>query len=158
MTDSLEPEPRTRAGASRRPSWSNALIVLPWLIGVVWMLYEACGYRDAATRQHTTSGIITAHDPGNHDRYGYSFCVGGRAYYGWDVPRNTEKWRIGQQVTVYYDATDPTTNSLRDFHPEFLEVIRPVPLLIVGITSTLMIIFFLRLRASPTNSSPPPAQ
>lgn len=67
-----------------------------------------------ATRQRTTTGVIIAHEPANHNRYGYRFDAQGRDYLGWETPPAAEP-RIGQEVTVYYDNRDPTDNALTDF-------------------------------------------
>src|ERR1041384_5877520 len=118
MTELFEQKVRDAGSAWRRPSWWHALLVLPWLIGVVFFLYESEIYRNAATRQQTTFGPVTAHEPANHSRYGYTFTVEGLKYDGWQVPHDSEEWAVGQQVVVYYDAANPSRNTLRDFTAE----------------------------------------
>lgn len=115
----------------QNPSWLHLLIALPWMIGIIWCLY---GWRaDAAisTRQQTIEGMITAHEPANHDRYGFTFSTGGRTYRGWEIPQKTE-YTIGERVTVYYDPTDPSRSALTPFDELSLRAFGPVPLLAIG--------------------------
>jgi len=152
MTELFEQQVRSAGRAWRRPSWWHALLVLPWLIGVVFFFYESQLYRNAARRQQITSGTVTAHEPANHSRYGYTFTVGGRRYEGWQVPHDSEEWTVGQQVVVYYDAADPTRNALRDFTTESDGIIAPVPMLVLGIVTAVLVIISLRRRARPRQS------
>jgi hypothetical protein len=152
MTELFEQKMRDAGNASRRPSWWHALLLLPFLIGAVFLLYEWVLYRNAATRQQTTFGTVTAHEPANHSRYGYTFTVEGRRYDGWQVPHDSEEWRVGQQVVVYYDAADPARNALRDFTTESDGIIAPVPVLVLGIVTAVLLIISLRRRAGPRQS------
>src|SRR5262252_8076303 len=101
----------------RRPTWRHSLLILPCVMWAGFLLYKLEVYRHAAKRQQTAFGTVTAHDPANHSRYGYTFTVTGRRYDGWQVPVDSEKWAVGQQVVVYYDAADPGRNSLEHFTP-----------------------------------------
>jgi hypothetical protein len=125
---------------------------LPCLIGAVFLLYEWVLYRNAATRQQTTFGTVTAHEPSNHSRYGYTFTVGGRRYDGWQVPQDSERWTVGQQVVVYYDAADPTRNALRDLTTESDGIIAPMPVLVLGIVAVVMIIISKKRRSGSRKS------
>src|SRR5689334_21273141 len=113
--DPSEPSNQRLIRRSAHLSWWRGFIVLPWVIGACFMVFESLHARDVASRQQKTIGEITAHDPANHSRYGYAFAVQGRLYSGWQVPEGRGDWKIGQQVVVYYDAADPSTNALRDF-------------------------------------------
>jgi hypothetical protein len=88
--------------------------------------------RDIATREQTTEGVITSHEPTNHNRYGYIFHVGGKTFTGWQSPMKDE-FEIGKPVTVYYDPKDPSKNALTEFRD--LGTIRfgPVPTVLLGI-------------------------
>ena len=152
MTELFAQRVRDAGKASRHPSWWRALVVLPWVIGFVFIVYKSEVYRDVATRQQTTTGTVTAHEPANHSRYGYTFLVEGRRYDGWQIPVGSEEWTVGQQVVVYYDAADPTTNALRDFKAESDGIRAPLPLLVVGIITVVLLIVFLRRRAGPRQS------
>jgi hypothetical protein len=83
--------------AWNRPSWWNLLVVLPWAIGLVLMINEWRTDGQIAARQRTTSGVITAHDPANHNQYGYKFEVEGKSYTGWEGPKDREL-AIGETV------------------------------------------------------------
>ena len=98
----------------KRPSWLSLLIVLPWVLLGMFLAYRSSLDRTIATRQQTTYGTITAHQPANHSRYGYAFTVGKATYHGWEIPQKRE-YSIGEHVLVYYDPTDPTKNALTDF-------------------------------------------
>ena len=114
-------------------------MLLPFLLGAAFLLYEWVLYRNAAARQQTTFGTITAHEPSNHSRYVYTFTVDGRNYQGWQIPEDSEKWAVGQQVVVYYDRVDPSRNALKDLADESENVIAPLPLVAVIITVILLI-------------------
>lgn len=153
MTELFEQQVRDAVDAWRHPSWWHALVVLPWVIGVLFILYKSEVYRDVATRQQTTSGTITAHEPANHSRYGYTFIVEARRYHGWQIPQGSEEWTVGQRVVVYYDAADPTTNALRDFTAVNDDIRAPLPLLVVGIVTVVLLIIFLRRTAGSRQSA-----
>jgi hypothetical protein len=89
-------------------------LALPWTFGALMMIYDWKIDRDIARHQETTYGVITAHEPANHNLYGYIFSVNGKTFTGWQSPKEDEL-AIGKQVTVYYDRRDPTRNALTDF-------------------------------------------
>jgi hypothetical protein len=103
------PTPRTWAN----PSWWHLLVVLPWTIGVIFFIYQWNVYQDIAVREETTHGVINAHEPENHNRYGYVFSVNGKSFSGWESPVK-EGLEISKQVLVYYDPIDPNKNALTD--------------------------------------------
>jgi len=96
------------------PSWSSLLIAMPWLIGSIALMWGAIANHDVATREKTTIGAITAHEPANHNTYVYTFAIEDKAYAGRQIPDRREL-AVGQQVRVYYDPRDPAKNSLIDF-------------------------------------------
>lgn len=152
MTELFKQKVRAAGKPSRGPSWWPALLLLPCLIGAVFLLYEWVLDRNAAARQQTTFGTVTTHEPANHSRYGYTFTVKGRRYDGWQVPHNSEEWTVGQQVVVYYDAADPARNALRDFTTESDGIIAPVPVLVLSIVIVVLVMMSLRRRAGPRRS------
>src|SRR5271157_285978 len=89
------------------PSWWNLLVVLPWVLGLSFLIQQSRTESQIAGRQQTTSGIVTAHEPANHNRFGYKFQVNGKAYTGWQSPGNHEL-AIGKQVVVFYDPQNPS--------------------------------------------------
>jgi hypothetical protein len=132
-----------------RPSWWNLLVALPWALGLVFLIKEWRTDSHIATRQQTTSGIVTAHEPVNHDRYGYRFEVDGKAYTGWQIPKDSEL-AIGQQVIVFYDPENPSANSLTDFHDLSISSLGPVPMLMFGIGAVAVFILYRRRRSTAT--------
>jgi hypothetical protein len=126
-----------------RSSWRNLLIVLPWTIGLILMINEWRVDSQIALRQRTTSGVVTAHDPANHNQYGYRFEVEGKFYAGWEGPRGRELG-IGKTVVVYYDPENPNKNALTDFHELGVESVGPVPLILFGISAVALCIFYMR--------------
>ena len=132
-----------------RPSWWNLLVVLPWALGLVFLIHESTIDSQIAGRQQTASGIVTAHEPANHNRYGYKFQVNGKSYTGWESPTGSEL-AIGKQVTVFYDPQNPSRSALTDFHDVRTSVLGPVPMLLFGIGAVAAYIFYKRRRSTPS--------
>src|SRR5579863_3626070 len=129
MMNSETQQDTPKAGFNwQNPSWVLLLVVLPWAIGIVYSLYQWRLDSAVAARQQTTKGTITAHEPANHNRYGYAFSTGGSTYRGWEYPQKRE-YSVGEQVTVYYDPTKPSRSSLTEFNELSLRAFGPVPLL-----------------------------
>jgi len=132
-----------------RPSWWNLLVALPWALGVAFLIQESTRESQIAERQQTTSGIVTAHEPSNHNRYGYRFEVAGRAYTGWQIPKD-EELAIGKQVIVFYDPQNPSRNALTDFHESSASSLGPVPMMLFGIGAVAVFILYRRRRTKTT--------
>jgi hypothetical protein len=130
------------AEAWNPPSWWNLLITLPWVIGLVFLLSSSVSDRAIAGREQTTSGVIRAHEPANHNRFGYDFSVNGKLYTGWQIP--LREFQIGQRVLVYYDPLDPTKSSLDGFEGATDRVLGPALFCAVGITAVVVLIFVRR--------------
>jgi len=137
-----------------RPSWWNLLIILPWAIGAVWCVYEWKTDRAVAGRQQTTQGIVTAHEPANHNQYVYVFSANGRSYTGRESPKK-HALEVGKQVVVYYDPFNPARNALTDFAELSTESLGPVPLLVFGVGG--LTVFILRRRRKNRVTSNQPA-
>ena len=88
--------------------------------------------RNIATREQTTQGVITAHEPANHNRFGYVFSVNGKTFTGWESP-GKDGLNIGQQVLVYYDPLNPSKNALTEFGDLGTNGLGPVPVMLFGI-------------------------
>jgi hypothetical protein len=88
--------------------------------------------RDIAARERTVQGVINAHEPANHNRYGYVFSVRGKSFSGWQSP-GKEGLEIGKQVLVYYDPIDPDKNARTEFQDLGTNALGPVPLMLFGI-------------------------
>ena len=124
------------------PSWSNLVITIPWVIGLVWFLYSGNVDRRIATREKTTQGTIRVHDAPNHNRYGYDYSVDGAGLHGWQIPDND--YQIGQMVRVYYDPLDPSTSSLYDFTVNADRAIGPTAFCFVATLIVVWVILFRR--------------
>jgi hypothetical protein len=136
-----------------RPSWWNLLIVLPWVVGAVFLLY---GFREdqrVAARERITQGVIDANEPSNHDRFEYRFSIDGKRYTGWEIPSRTE-YQIGQQVVVFYDPLDPNKSALVDFAEAGDRIVGPVSFCAFGVTAVVLLIF-IRRRATRPNAALP---
>lgn len=64
--------------------------------------------RDRKALQHeaTTSGIVVAHDPPNHNQYQFEYVVSGQRHYAWHRSTTTcdaGDIFVGKTVTVFYD-------------------------------------------------------
>jgi hypothetical protein len=114
------------------PSWWNILVVLPWTIGAILLIYQWKVDRGVATREQATRGVITAHEPANHNRYGYVFSVNGQSLTVWERP-GKDGLKIGQEVLVYYDPLNPSTNALTEFRDLGMNSLGPVPMILFGI-------------------------
>ena len=127
------------------PSWWNLLVVLPWVLGLSFLIQEWRTESQTAGRQQITSGIVTAHEPANHNRYGYKFEVNGKTFTGWQTP-GTDDLAIGKRVIVYYDPRNPSKNALTDFHDLSRSSLGPVPMLLFGIGAVAVFILYKRRR------------
>jgi len=107
-------------------------VVLPWIIGTVLFVYEWNVDRGIATREQTTQGVITAHEPANYNRFGYVFSVNGKTFTGWESP-GKDGLDIGKQVLVYYDPLNPSKNALTEFGDLGMNSLGPVPRMLFGI-------------------------
>jgi hypothetical protein len=109
--------------------------------------------RGIADREETAIGIVTVHEPANHNRYGYNFPVAGKSYNGWESPKS--ELQIGQQVRVYYDPHDPTVNALTDYSELQFDALGPVPLLLAGIGTVAVYIVLTRRSKAKERNHPP---
>ncbi len=132
------------------PSWRNLLITVPWVIGLIFFLYSSVSDQAIAGREHTTYGIIRAHEPANHNRFAYEFSVNGKPYTGWEIP--AREYEIGQRVLVYYDPLDPTTSSLDSFVRAADQNLGPVFFCAAG-TIAVLVIIIVRRRAHAQRSA-----
>jgi hypothetical protein len=122
------------------------LIAAPFMIGAMFCIYAWYADRVIARRQQITFGTIFAHEPANHDRYGYTFNVDQKIYSGWQVPYDNEQFTVGQVVTVHYDPLDPNNSALVDYNESSFRALGPAPLLVAGMF--VAVFMFLRRRAA----------
>lgn len=132
-----------------RPSWWSLLAVLPWVLGLALLIQESRTESQIAGRQQVASGIVTAHEPANHNRCGYKFSVNGKTYTGWQSP-GSDELAIGKQVIVFYDPQNPSRSALTDFHKLSISSLGPVPVLSFGIGSVAVFILYCRRRIKTT--------
>jgi hypothetical protein len=88
--------------------------------------------RNIASRKQTTQGLITTHEPSNHNQYSYVFTVNGKNFTGWESPTN-EELDIGKRVVVYDDPQNPNKNALTEFRDLGMTALGPVPMMLLGI-------------------------
>jgi hypothetical protein len=154
--------PLGKQDAWANPTWWNLIVVVPWAIGATLFIYEWKADRDIASREQTTQGVINAHEPANHNRYGYAFAVGGKNFSGWEMPAKGEL-EIGKRVLVYYDPLNPNKNSLTEFRDMGINSLGPVPIMLFGIATVAWYIRVRRLKnksnshQATTPMPPPPA-
>jgi hypothetical protein len=125
-------------------------VVLPWAIGTILFIHEWRVDRDIATREQTTQGVITAHEPANHNRYGYVFSVRDKSFTGWESP-GKDGLKIGKQVLVYYDPLNPNKNALTEFRALGINVLGPVPTMLFGIGA---VAWYIKAQRRKSQSSP----
>jgi hypothetical protein len=149
IIDGLE-QRTTRRWAN--PSWWNLFVVLPWALGAILFIYEWKVDREISTREQTTQGVITTHEPANHNRYGYAFSVNEKPFNGWESPKKQEL-EIGKRVVVYYDPQNPKKNALTDFRELGMDSIGPVPMLLFGIGAVAWFIRAQRRKSRTSNAT-----
>ena len=132
------------------------IIAAPLIIGVAFFTYGWYADRVVARREQTTPGTIVAHEPANHDRYGYTFSVNNQTYSGWQVPYDGDQFVIGQVVTVHYDLLNPNNSALVDYHELSYRAWAPVPLM-VGVILFLALFMFERRRVARRSTSSIPS-
>ena len=131
------------------------IIPAPLIIGVTFFTYGWYADRVVARREQTTSGTIVAHEPANHDRYGYTFSVNNQSYSGWQVPYDDNQFAIGQVVTVHYDPLDPNNSALVDFDELSYRASAPVPPMVAVILFLALFMFERRRVVRRSKSSIP---
>ena len=95
-------------------SWNALFMTAPFVLGLFFVSSNAHRYHAIAERQQSTTGVLTAYQPSNHNQCTYTFEDRGMQYSGiWSSP--TETAHVGQVVQVYFDRSNPATNSLEDF-------------------------------------------
>ena len=132
-------------------SWWNLFVLWPIPFLLAYSFYTQQIDLQIAKRQQTTVATINAHDPPNHDRYGYIFPVSGRTFTGWAYPNDKRDFSMGEQVIVYYDPSDPTRNSASDFYSVSTRDLFFVPFCLLAMVAMPLVIFFqrrARLRAT----------
>ena len=132
LPQELDHQERQTTRKWENPSWWNLFIVLPWALGAVLSIHEWRVDRDVATREQTTQGVITSHEPANHNQYEYIFLVNGKNFSGWQSP-NKDELEIGKKVLVYYDPRNPSKNAITDFRELETSSLGPVPMMLFGI-------------------------
>jgi hypothetical protein len=129
-----------------RPSWWQILAVIPWIVGLAFLLAALMEDRAIAKRQQTAIGHVTMHDPANHNRYGYVFSVAGNNYFGWEIPRIERT--IGDAVLVYYDPSNPGRNALTDFAEVVEDDKHPALFVAIGTVAIPALIYLRRRQAA----------
>jgi len=78
-----------------------------------------CKIRDhlIARREQTTSGVIIAHLPSEHNSYKFEFKVQSRTFIGttFKIPSPPDSPQLGKKVTVFYDPDNPSNSEICSF-------------------------------------------
>jgi hypothetical protein len=132
--------------------WHNLLssiLIFAVLLTLALMFFVYPWYKDrsVAARQQTASATIVAHEPANHNRYGYTFNVNQKTFSGWLVPHDSDQFAVGQLVTIHYDPLDPNNSGLVDFNELADGDLAPV-LPLAAIIAFVALIEFLRRRGT----------
>jgi hypothetical protein len=131
-SDMADTAPKSKFGHWNHPSWWNLLVTLPWVLGLISLIYQAESNRQVAARERSTQAVVTAHEISNHNQFRYVFSVDGQNYSGLDSARGAEL-KVGDHVVVHYDSRNPSTNALTDFAALSFENLGPVPTVFVMI-------------------------
>jgi hypothetical protein len=142
VSDAIDAYMRRVAKDWNPPSWWALLVTVPWMIGVAFGIWGFVSGQKIAGRQQTTYGIVRAHEPANHNSYGYEFVVNGKVFTGWQIPKLD--YEIGQGVRLYYDPLDPTRNSLYSFDEDAGQNLGLVSSCAFGIAAFAVVIFVTR--------------
>lgn len=131
-------------------SWNALFIAAPFAVGLVFVSSNLVRYHAIAGRQQSTTGVVTAYEPSNHNQCSYTFEIRTRQYTGkWSSPTQTAS--VGQEVRVYFDSSDPATNSLEDFESASQRQRGILSFLIFGICAVVGLIVYAKSR--PTTAS-----
>jgi len=95
-------------------SWNALFMAAPFAFVLGFVLFNSVRDHAIAARQGSTTGVVTAYEPSNHNQCTYTFELEGKQYRG-RSSSPTRTASVGQQVQVYFDRNDPATNSLKDF-------------------------------------------
>jgi hypothetical protein len=153
VSDAIDEYMRWVAKYWSPPSWWALIVTVPWLVGLLLGIGDFVTGQKIAGRQRTTYGIVRAHEPANHDRYGYEFVVNGKVFTGWQSPK--ADYDIGQGVRVYYDPLDPTRNSLSSFDEDAGQSVGLISAGALG-TVAFTVVIFVRRRAHARRSPAKP--
>jgi hypothetical protein len=127
-------------------SWNALIIAAPLAFGLVIVLFDSHRDHLIAARQQSTIGVVTAYEPSNHNQCSYTFEFQGKQYRG-ESSSPTATTSIGQQVQVYFDRSDPATNSLTDFESESRNNEGFSRFLIIGIFGVIAFILYSKRRS-----------
>lgn len=84
-----------------------------------------------AHRERIAHATVTMHDESNHGRDHYQFVLNGAAYEGWAYRGHTSP-KVGEQISVFYDPTNPSQNSYEDFSDTAVHSLFFVPFLLLA--------------------------
>ena len=131
-------------------SWNALFMAAPFAFGLVFVSLNAHRYHAIAERQQSTTGVVTAYEPSNHNQCTYTFEIRGTRYSGkWSSPTSTAQ--VGQTVQVYFDRSDPATNSLEDFESASRNQRGMQSFLILGICAVIGFIVYAKFRSIVTS-------
>lgn len=123
-------------------------ITIPLFLGLAFVVPGAIRDNAISARQRTAVGIVTAYEPSSHNECQYMFIVQGRQFSGLSSsPKDSVV--IGERVQVYFDSSDPATNSLEDFAEASRQNLGVATFMIFGILVFATIILYSKLVPTP---------
>ena len=132
-------------------SWNALFVAAPLAFGLVMASYDSHREHSIAMRQESTTGTVTAYHSSNHNRCSYRFTFEGKEYVG-ESSAPTSSVSIGQHVDIYFDRTDPRTNSLTDFEGESRNNASFARFLLIGLFGVIGLILYSKWRSPKTGT------
>jgi hypothetical protein len=77
--------------SGRKIKWGGFIVfaLAAYLLPIVGFASKYVGDRKTWRNEATTSGIVVAHDPPNHDRYQFEYAISGQRYSSWHIGTDT---------------------------------------------------------------------
>ena len=104
----------------------------PLVAGLAFGIWDSTRDSAIASHQLTTTGVVTAYEPENHNQCRYIFSVQGKSFEGHDsAPHHPQP--LGEVVNVFYDSTNPSASGLEDYSKRGKREGGLIPLCVFGI-------------------------
>jgi hypothetical protein len=106
--------------SGRKIKWGGFIVfaLAAYGLPIVGFASKYVGDRKTWRNEATTSGIVVAHDPPNHNQYEFEYAIASQRYYSWHqgtVTCDAGELNIGKTVLVYYDPMHPEKADLCSF-------------------------------------------
>jgi hypothetical protein len=144
ISETIDLWQKDRKAGWDNPSWWNLLVLWPVPFVLLFCIRASVTDSKVAQRQLSAVATINAHDPPNHDRYGYVFKVGGEQFTGWAYPSDGHAYSIGEHVDIYFDPLNPAKNSTVGFRSVAIDDLFFVPFCVVVLAGLPVFIYLRR--------------